>query len=41
MPVDLDRCYAKMHLPDHGDLPANIVRWASHAVAPITVEGPG
>ena len=41
MPVDLDRRDAKKHLPDHGDLPANFERWASHAVASITAEGPG
>jgi hypothetical protein len=41
MPADIDRRYAKQHLPDHGQLLANIVRWASQNSIPLTVEGPG
>ncbi len=39
--ADLDRRYSKEHLPDHGDLLANIIRWASGGNIPLTVEGPG
>jgi hypothetical protein len=39
--ADIDRCYARQHLPDHGDLLANAVRWAVHDRLPLTVEGPG
>ena len=41
MPADLDRRYAKEHLPDHGDLLANLVRWASANHIPISVSGAG
>jgi hypothetical protein len=41
MPADVDRRYARQHLPDHGDLLANVVRWAAGANIPLTVEGPG
>jgi len=41
LPADLDRRYAREHLPDHGDLLANIVRWAAGGGIPLTVEGPG
>jgi len=41
MPADLDRRYAKEHLPDHGDLLANIVRWLAKDTIPLSVEGPG
>jgi len=41
LPADLDRRYAREHLPDHGDLLANLVRWACRAELPLTVEGPG
>jgi hypothetical protein len=40
MPADVDRRYAREHLPDHGDLLANVVRWAAGSV-PLTVTGPG
>ena len=39
--ADLDRRYAKDHLPDHGNLLANIIRWAAAGSIPVTVEGPG
>ncbi len=41
LPADLDRRYLKEHLPDHGDLLANIVRWLSGDSIPLAVEGPG
>jgi hypothetical protein len=41
MPADLDRRYEREHLPDHGDLLANIVRWAAGGSIPLSVEGPG
>jgi len=41
MPADIDRRYAKQHLPDHGDLLANVVRWAAAGSIPLAVEGPG
>jgi hypothetical protein len=41
LPADVDRRYSKEHLPDHGDLLANIVRWVSDTSIPLSVEGPG
>ncbi len=41
LPADLDRCFAHYHLPDHGDLLANIVRWASFNTIGLEVEGDG
>jgi hypothetical protein len=41
MPADVDRRYAKDHLPDHGALLANIVRWAIDDRLPLEVEGTG
>jgi hypothetical protein len=41
MPADVDRRYAQLHLPDHGDLLANLVRWTSGDSIPVRVEGPG
>ena len=41
LPADVDRRYAREHLTDHGDLLANIVRWAAGASIPLAVEGPG
>ena len=41
LPADIDRRYTKEHLPDHGRLLANIVRWAAGDSVPIAVEGPG
>jgi Hypothetical glycosyl hydrolase 6 len=40
MPADIDRRYAREHLPDHARLLANLVRWAAGTL-PLTVEGPG
>jgi hypothetical protein len=41
MPADLDRRYGRDHLPDHGNLLANLVRWAAGDTLPLTVRGPG
>jgi hypothetical protein len=37
MPADLDRQYGRNNLPDHGDLLANIVRWASKDDIPLVI----
>ncbi len=39
--ADLDRCFARYRLPDHGDLLANLVRWADGDACPLAVEGSG
>ena len=39
--ADLDRRYMRDLLPDHGDILANIVRWASGDSIPLVVQGPG
>ncbi|MEZ4727491.1 MAG: beta-galactosidase trimerization domain-containing protein [Caldilineaceae bacterium] len=39
--ADLDRCYGHYHLPDHGDLLANLVRWSINEEIPLYVEGTG
>jgi hypothetical protein len=41
IPADLDRQFARYNLPDHGNLLANIIRWASKDNIPLTVEGKG
>ena len=41
LPADLDRRYAIDNLPDHGDLLANLVRWAARDSIPLRVDGPG
>jgi hypothetical protein len=41
LPADIDRLYAKELLPDHGDLLANIVRWAARDTIALAVKGPG
>ncbi len=41
LPADLDRRYASDNLPDHGDLLANLVRWAVGGNLPLRVDGPG
>jgi hypothetical protein len=41
LPADLDRRYEQGNIPDHGDLLANLVRWASGDSVPLEVKGPG
>lgn len=41
MPADVDRRYAREHLPDHAALLANVVRWTAGANIPLAVQGPG
>lgn len=41
LPADIDRCFARYNLPDHGDLLANTIRWACHDRIPISVTGGG
>lgn len=41
LPADLDRQFGRYNLPDHGDLLANLVRWALKDTVPLTVEGSG
>jgi hypothetical protein len=41
LPADLDRRYARENLPDHADLLANLVRWASGGRIPLDVRGGG
>ncbi|HEU4720738.1 MAG TPA: alpha-amylase family protein, partial [Gemmatimonadaceae bacterium] len=41
LPADIDRRYAIDNLPDHGDLLANLVRWAARDTIPLRVESPG
>jgi hypothetical protein len=41
VPADLDRCFNRDRLPDHGRLLANILRWATTAPIPVEVAGPG
>ena len=38
---DIDRCYGRALLPDHGTLLANAVRWAAGESLPLRLEGPG
>jgi len=41
MPADIDRRYAREHLPDHARLLANVIRWASGDTIPLAVDGTG
>jgi hypothetical protein len=41
LPADLDRRYGRDNLPDHGNLLANIFRWAAADRIPLEVHGPG
>jgi hypothetical protein len=41
LPADLDRRFARDNLPDHGNLLANLIRWAARDDLPLAVEGPG
>jgi hypothetical protein len=40
LPADIDRRYAREHLPDHARLIANIVRWVANETVPLAVEAP-
>jgi Hypothetical glycosyl hydrolase 6 len=41
MPADIDRRYAREHLPDHARLLANVVRWATGDTMPLSIDGAG
>jgi hypothetical protein len=41
LPADLDRCYARDHLPDHANLLANLVRWTARDRIPLSITGTG
>ncbi|HAH24663.1 MAG TPA: Tat pathway signal protein [Prolixibacteraceae bacterium] len=41
IPADFDRQFGRYNLPDHGNLLANAIRWASKGEIPLTVEGKG
>jgi hypothetical protein len=41
LPADLDRCFGRDRIPDHGRLVASLVRWASRRPVPLEVDGPG
>jgi len=39
--ADLDRCFGRDNLPDHGDILANLIRWAAGNAILLEVTGPG
>lgn len=39
--ADVDRCFGRDRLPDHGHLLASIVRWVVRGDVPVIVRGPG
>jgi hypothetical protein len=41
LPADIDRRFAIDNLPDHGELLANLVRWAANGSLPLDVRGHG
>jgi hypothetical protein len=41
LPADIDRCFGRDRIPDHGRLLVNLVRWASRRPVPLEIEGPG
>jgi hypothetical protein len=41
LPADVDRLYWHSNQPDHADLIAGLVRWASRDEPPVRVQGPG
>jgi hypothetical protein len=41
MPADIDRQFGRYNLPDHGNLLANIIRWAAKDDIPLSVECAG
>ncbi len=38
---DIDRCYGRGNLPDHGDLLANAIEWGLKDTVHWTIQGPG
>jgi hypothetical protein len=41
LPADLDRRFGRDNLPDHGNLLANLIRWAARDALPLEVAGAG
>jgi len=41
LPADIDRQFGRYNLPDHGNLLANIIRWALKDDFLLSVDGPG
>lgn len=41
LPADLDRCYARENIPDHGTLLSNLIRWLVGDNMPLSVSGKG
>ena len=41
MPADLDKQFGRYNLSDHGNLLANLIRWAAKDNIPLTVDGAG
>jgi hypothetical protein len=41
LPAEIDRLFANYNFPDHGDLLANVVRWAAGDSIPLDVRGAG
>jgi len=41
LPADLDRRFGRDNLPDHGNLLANLARWAAKDSIPLIVKGSG
>jgi hypothetical protein len=41
LPADIDRRFGRDNLPDHGNLLANLARWAANDQFPLAVQGPG
>jgi hypothetical protein len=41
LPADIDRQYGRYNLPDHGNLLANLIRWASKDDIPLAVDCAG
>jgi hypothetical protein len=39
LPADLDRCYARDNMPDHGALLNNLIRWLADDRIPLSVSG--
>ena len=41
LPADIDQCFGRDNLPDHGNLLANIFRWVAADRIPLDVRGAG